>query len=101
MIRPLAFCGGLALAWCSTAGAGDFDKFECTGNKAACLEALKQVQQSTAADATRVEIDDLKERVTQLEGRAEQLEGLIKALPALPECSGDPPAHEPCIERQR
>ncbi len=104
MIRPIAFCAGFgfaALVW----GTADAADFECgagfwTDTKTAC-DALKQATQSRIPlnswaiskpdDAVKIEIDDLKDRV-------EWLERIINSM--LPECSGEPPEHLPCIERE-
>ncbi len=81
--RPIAFCAGLALAWCGTA-------------EAQKLPYCSNVQTDKATlcvpdDAAKVEIDDLKDRV-------EWLERIINSM--LPTCSSEPPEHLPCIERQ-
>jgi hypothetical protein len=98
MIRPgcaIAFCFGLALAWCGTAEAQPLRYCsdvihggapDPNGNGIGIL--------CTPDDAAKVEIDDLRDRV-------KELEGLLKALLSfLPEYSGEPPEHLPCIEKR-
>jgi len=88
--QAIAFCAGLALAWCATADAAPPDDYVWY-NKAFNQPEL---QRSAPSDRAEVAIDDLRDRVTQLEG-------LIKALLPffLPECSGEPPEKMPCIEK--
>ncbi len=77
MIRPIAFCAGLALAWCGTAEAERVP--------------LNSWAISKPDDALKVKVEELTDRV-------EWLERLINTM--LPECVGDPPEHLPCIERE-
>ncbi len=94
MIRPgcaIAFCAGLALAWCGTAEAQTLQEYAppCLshtyhGTGKGTIECVPQ-------DAAKVELDDLKERVRWIE---QVIYGLLQ------ECSGDPPEHLPCIERE-
>ncbi len=74
---PIAFCAGLALAWCGTAEAEKVP--------------LNSWAISKPDDAIKVDIDDLKDRVGWLER-------IINSM--LPECRGEPPEHLPCIERE-
>ena len=92
--QAIAFCAGLALAWCGTAEA-QTDSLIIRGNQIiAPPEAIIVPGNSRPEDAAKVEIDDLRDRVTQLEG-------FIRAMMPflLPECSGDPPEKMPCIEK--
>jgi hypothetical protein len=91
--QAIAFCAGLALAWCGTAEA-QTDSLIIRGNQIiAPPEAIIVPGNSRPEDAAKVEIDDLKDRV-------KELEGLLKALLSfLPECSGEPPEKMPCIEK--
>ncbi len=81
MIRPgcaIAFCAGLALAWCSAAEAERVP--------------LNSWAISKPDDAIKIKIEELQDRV-------ELLERLLHSM--LPECIGDPPEHLPCIERDK
>jgi hypothetical protein len=90
MIRPIAFCAGLALAWCATAEAQSMSPWvQLEDGSVVPAHPI-----SRPDDATKVEIDDLRDRV-------KEIEGLLKALLSfLPECSGDPPEKMPCLERR-
>ncbi len=79
MIRQIAFCAGFGLAalvW----GTAEAEKVP-----------LNSWAISKPDDSIKIEIDDLKDRV-------ELLERLLNSM--LPTCSGEPPEHLPCIERE-
>ncbi len=95
MISSIAFCAGLALAWC-TADAQDVIGISRP------LNVPDPVGISRPEDALKVEIDDLKERVTRIEQTMDDDHKLLRALLSyLPECHGEPPDHLPCIERDQ
>jgi hypothetical protein len=66
MIRPLAFCAGLALAWCGTAEAEDFALCPSNVTTKTCLEAVRQLTSG-----------DISDRLSRIEKRLDSIERWI------------------------
>jgi hypothetical protein len=103
MIRPIAFCFGVALAWCGTADAQIspavlYPPCPAPGHICCAVSVNGQCTQTTWSppdDTAKVEIDDLKEQVKELR---ELLKALLPSF--LQKCSGDPPERLPRIEKR-